>query len=545
MSIGPGVGGNVGGSQQPLQREVEASAWTEVNKAFVAIVKDTLVMPFTKFGGNLWKYDSSANRPLLAPLGMLRMNTEPKSSGDDSWRTYFDDLIQKLPEDVANALQEDSKQPFNERNPVFVTVNALLMYAAKASAWTEAFNHQVEPDSPFIQPGSPLEARINLSQKMGENGVQGAIADGATIYASVSNYLTQKGPNGPNFDTQISFFRQMGDAFTALTTLSHELEHPESLEDIQKRQEHLTNALNTLNNAYSRSYSGEDLQVFGSTFYALGVLSGALGVGSPSLYIGLELALDSSSQNKLIGNTLQTTINFFVNGLTSLFPTHNAGKERYFELLTTFTALASLGFGHLVSEHGITFLPNPHADLTTEKEHRLFAFETISALLASSNVLKNTFTEAAAASGADEKIQTVVANVLCIASLLLGINGAAHGSDRDFDKLVLDLKDILHSYLAPTNAFLKESIVNESLNGEMMTPLSVALQQAEIALHEEDIDSFKHAFSSLLSLAGTPPEALQKDIKQAEEFADRAMNAWLIGPEDQTNTMTGITHTAA
>lgn len=551
MSIsGSGVGGNIGGPQQPLPEDIKATAATTAYRQAVGIVSDTLTMSFTKFGETQrWKYDSPANRPTLAPLGSLRINLSAPPPMDDSWKAYFDTLLQKLPPDVFTALTEETGKPFDERNPALTTLNYLLTAIAKGMTWSGLINDQIAMESPTLL-GSGLLGRTEQSQKLAERGLQGAIGDGASIYAFISNYLSEKGANEINFDTQLNFNRQMGDAFSALTTLSNELSNPESIEDIQIRQNHLAGALNTLNQAFQASYNEEDLQIFGSTFQALGTLASALAnrTGSPSLFIGLELAFHKANpesvQSGLFGDSLRSGLNVLSNGLQALFSAPNRGAQRYFELLVSLSAIAAISLGYLTTKNGIGILPNPQADLTAEQENRIFAFDLAATFLTSSKILPDLFEEAAAACGASEKDQGVIANALSAVFLMLAISGASRGSEKEFNHLIVQLKAPLQTYLDKTSKFVHESLANGTLTGEAAVQLSVGIEQAKISLEKEDFDSFKSAYSNLLTLSGLSLDSMKNILKQVEGFADLAMDAWIIGPDDQTNTLTGVAFTA-
>lgn len=550
MSIfGSGVGGNIGGPQQPLQRDIEATAWTEVNKAFAGLTKDTLIVPFTKLGGNVWKYESNANRPTLHPMESLRVSLTNPELIDESWMPFFENLIQQLPPDVKEAFNEQNKRSFEERNPSFVALNHLLIATAKILLWIENTNHLLAPDSIQVAPGTPLRQRTDEYQYLPYLAIQTAIADGETIYGSAFNYLSQLGPNNPYFDALLNFNSQLKEAFDALTTLSPEFAN--SSIDPRTPQVHLAHALEAVNEIYHQSNLGDDLQILGPTFKALAILSAAMALeqGSPALELGINIASiglsASQSSSGFLGQALETLSSGLSNVIEKgLLPNANVGNQLLINTLTILSFIGAISSGSLLANHGIGRLPNKEMDLVDEHNHLLFAFELTMLLASSSQLIFNTYHSAAAASGATEKNQGAIAAMLATTALFLTILSGAQGNQTTLERLTMELKGPLAQGIGQTQEFLSQALATGLLSGETASSLSVYLQQALLALNEENFNGFYDCYVNVLHLLNLTPEQVQKDIKQIGNFAEKVLSAFYLQQNDPTTAITGIAHIA-
>src|ERR1700733_2589113 len=143
-----GVGGNIGGPIQPTARDLEATAWTQVNKAALGIMPDTLEIPFSQLGGNVWKYQSDSSRPTLKPMGTSRTSTPQENAlPDESWKAHYDALVKDLPPDVKARFVAEMGKPFSGRDPGYSSLDNLLTLLAKAMAALENSAAPVDPES--------------------------------------------------------------------------------------------------------------------------------------------------------------------------------------------------------------------------------------------------------------------------------------------------------------------------------------------------------------------------------------------------------------
>ncbi len=139
MSIsGSGLGDEIGGPRERGPRELEATAFVSLNKAALAIVADSIEISFTKFGGNLWKYEASASRPTLAPLMNARVESSLTSVEDKSWEAFYDQIVKNLPSEIAARMIKEKEKAKEDRNVSYVALEEVLVGASKILSWIHA-----------------------------------------------------------------------------------------------------------------------------------------------------------------------------------------------------------------------------------------------------------------------------------------------------------------------------------------------------------------------------------------------------------------------
>jgi hypothetical protein len=542
---GSGVGsGNLGSPQQPQQRELETTAWTQVNKANLNILPDTLLVPFTQFGKDP-KYQSNQSRNLEPPLQSMRLNTASDISIDNLWQDFFTVLLGGLPNNVSAALIEDLKSPlFEDRNPTLIALGYLLSTTAKVMAWLETVGERLAEESPLMEAGSPLALRTEYNQSLGAIAAEALIVEGASIYANSTNFLAQVGANDIYFDGLTGFLREMGNGFSALSSLTSD--SASTLPDLQDRKAALANAMANVNLSYQRSALGNDLQILGSTLEALSLVTAATALknGSPALLIGLDLALrgieTSESTLGIVGNSLGSFINALADGLlVGQLPNIDKGSQIFLRYLTTTAFVALISLTTLVATKGLGILPA--MDEADKHDNHLFSLEIATLLAANANIFNHTFTTLAAACGANEKGQQEIADILSTAALMLVILSASNGNENDANSLAEALSHPLSKGLEVTGTFLSDGIL---VQGDMTAGLNAYVQQALAALQEGNLESFWSAFKAGLAQQNISLNGLQSDIQEVNRFADSLWNGILTGYTNQTNTITGIAQSA-
>lgn len=197
--IGVTHGDEIGNASR-MSSQVERQTMPNVTiaKAMLAIVVDSLEVSFTRYGGNIWKYDSSPSRPVLAPLISTRTSVSSKED-DTNWQGFFDKLVEDLPTDVAARLIIENEKPKNERNEAYTALNNLLVGTAKALLWIESAS-KIENKEATDAPPPPL-----LSDIAAEN--LGVI--GKEFLKEAFNFLDSVGSNYTHHDKLSNNLKQM------------------------------------------------------------------------------------------------------------------------------------------------------------------------------------------------------------------------------------------------------------------------------------------------------------------------------------------------
>ena len=249
---GSGVGGNIGGPLQPSPRELEATAATMTSRAALGIMPDSLEVPFSQLGGNVWKYQSDSSKPTLSSLATLvRASTAEDKKTDDSWKPVFNTLVDRLPPELKTRLAAEMNKPFESRNPNFAHLENILTFTAKGLAWLEEAEKPVEPETIKWD-------RMMHNRGMPGKVVRGMVRQGQQILGGADAFLNRMGPNLPAHDTMRHFTGQAAEIQTRLEALLKQMQ--EGKQPPQEELIRLSNEAETLQANYQRIYRGSDLQ---------------------------------------------------------------------------------------------------------------------------------------------------------------------------------------------------------------------------------------------------------------------------------------------
>lgn len=518
IGTGSGVGGNIGGPQQPLQRDLEMTAWTDVNKALVAIVKDSIDHVFTQMGSHVERERTEPGRPTLHPLLHLRSASGEVAEEDQSWLPRYEELRKLLPPELEAQLAEELALPSEDRNPLFVALDNLLKALAKASAWLEV---AIVP----VDVASIAAARTRLNLALPFMMLVTSMTMGETILTEARNYLITVGPNHPDFDRLNSVLTQLDEALAELRSVYGEME--EGNLDIIKSKEFaaFAEALEELNVFYHSRELSQDLQILSPLLITLTAITSAftLGVGSPSLFLGLMIAgigLNSSeSEAGVVGESLEKIVNTLID---ALIPDGGIGDRTFLTMLTTISLISLIAFGQVIGDVGIGSYSNVEGD-----DGERFSLDLLLHMGVNLSLIHDLFAHITTASGLTGENHTIGTESLAVTAMLLTILGAAETNNHTAEELLISLRPQLMSSL--------ETL--EGLAGENQE-LALFLQQAGMALEEENITGFVETLNSALALIGISGDQLTEDLQEVHNFASLMYGALTTGTEDPTNTGT-------
>lgn len=180
-SASSGVGDDLGSTPYPSIREQETTAFVQVNRERLGIIQDSLEVVFTQFGGNIWKYETSADNPVLAPLVTVRGSQSKDSDQEGMWQAWFDNLLEQVPRDTKIKYLRDLQLPPENRNPAYGALGNALTGIAKFLTWMET----TQPDN--LTPAAQVDPK-------------NFVVASQSLFLSMKSHLEDLGPNDPDYD---------------------------------------------------------------------------------------------------------------------------------------------------------------------------------------------------------------------------------------------------------------------------------------------------------------------------------------------------------
>lgn len=527
-SVGTGVGGNVGGPLIPLQRDVEATAWTEVNKASLGIVRDSIEQTlvelnprytFGYLGG--FGYRSAATRPFLDhPLDSLKLSQLASAQDSNLWRTSYDGFINQLPPDLLARFLKEKSLPFEQRNLSFVALDNLLTTAAKVLVRTGQLG-QTEYLTPLE------ETRTTLNILLPFAALKGAIANGNEMVSEAKNFLSTKGANYRYFDGFHSLLTQLQTALTLLERVNGSLANtvngqlsPQALRDAAKA----TALLGSIGSQLEQISLGTDLQLLLPSIRAMETIASSLALQN-TLTAPLFLAMAWSSLGIFSSDTplgpLGPQFEILVNALSAgliagMMPPSNKAGNELLSLMVTLSLTTFIGLAALSVDSGLGLYP-PRSEQDVQSA-RFFAFEAAVRLLVSSGILETFYREVIAASGGDAEAQRLGASTLANAAYLLIILGGALVAGHSPTRLIENESNYLQQGILSAEE-MEKRVANEE------STAAHAIQLLAIALESRDYEGFQEALNSALETLGIAPESLTIDLAAIYELGKTVAGA--------------------
>lgn len=535
-----GVGGNVGGTMMPTARDIETSAITVVNKERMGLVHDTMEIPFTQVGGNVWKYSSDSTRPTLMPTGTMRTMSDEIAKADESWKQSFDELVGKLPPDLKEDLINEMGKRAENRSPNFNALAKTLTNLAKGMAWMEQAKGNAEP-------GTVEGERIRHNQSLPGRALKGVVGQGKSMLQGAESFLNKVGPNYSHHDGLRHFLKESGELQGRMESFLEILSDPNQELPTQEQMNNLSEDIGTLSRDFSKTSQGDNLQIMGTMLETMESVAQALSMTptSPSLFLGMKTALkgifSSESEAALFGGNFEALIAALQSGmLATMMKKLGPAKLKMLMMLLMGGLAGSGSLGAILGEK-----PARHPeDEDNEEEEQKFTFDLSLELIESSGILKVIYSIIAAACGLDTQGQEKTANLMELASLLMVAFGGAEGKFNRVPPILKGYEDKLGHKVEDAEKFVNEALMKGALNSAGAKSLDIALQQAIMALSQGNLESFVNVLQGVIGQLNANPEGLGKEAGKIKQFAKLVKHAFGTGLESETQAVTGMIHAA-
>ncbi|MBA3816319.1 MAG: hypothetical protein H0X29_07340 [Parachlamydiaceae bacterium] len=199
---GTGGSGSLGSPLSPTQREIETTAWTEVNKAALGIVKDSIDMSFSQLDnrysashlGTQTGYRAREDQPLLDhTLENVRVLQSLNVPIDASWASTYEQMISQLPPGVLARFLLEQQKPLNERDPSFAATANVLMLTAQILTVIAQKSQPLAPDT--------LEAaRTEKNMHISKTAMNQSVINTIQAANKAEEFLIEQGANLPHHD---------------------------------------------------------------------------------------------------------------------------------------------------------------------------------------------------------------------------------------------------------------------------------------------------------------------------------------------------------
>jgi len=319
MGFEPGIGGTVGGPPTRLPIEIEMTAATLVAAQQSGKMANTDDVVFYQINSqNTWKYNSTANNPILNPMNGFRMAANQPKPLDESWTKQYAKLMNLLPPDVRDRLVNENQLLMEERSAEYAALQKVMDKTAKALAWLKRIN----------EPKSKEEEALSQTDKNNEmprQAAKGMKKYGSEVLAGIEAYIGQIGPNSPDFDKLLGLTNELKEMLKDFEQLSQQVESNKPSLSL------LANDFHGLGSRLQVGSLGITMVVLKPTVdtFALMTEAMALKVGAPALLLGVGAATIGINTADSAAGILSPAITRFVNLLTTVFPKLDAGSRKF------------------------------------------------------------------------------------------------------------------------------------------------------------------------------------------------------------------------
>jgi hypothetical protein len=537
---GSGVGGSIGGAQEPsiLEREQTAANETLKTGMGLAITKDTLDLAFYELGGQIGRYPANANRPLLPPLISTR-SSSGEGEKETSWKEALSKLINDLPEAVKNDYLAQTALPLDQRNLNFVAFDNVLSMTAMAMTWVANLS------GPSATAGIEEENKA-ANVAMPFTAMEGMIDSAGSTVSKATEFLDSVGANYPQQDGLRNYTRLAGNNLEKMSALMDEVKTSQTIPTDKFAE--LSEKLSLISQQYSHVHVSDDLSMLGINLSAMASLSAAMALSdtcSPLFFmamvastVGLE---QQSSATGPIGPALSASINALSSGLSEglLLKSNDAVQDLLHSIITA-SLISAVTISSLIKEEALGHIPsNDPSDVESTKS---FTTELALTLLVRSGVVGSTLSALVETFGlepAKRKYLEQTLNLLALGTLFL--TAAPKNHPENAASLAESMSDVISTPLNALSEWINEGFINQSFDTSAAQSTSIALNQAKIALDAGNGAEFMSSLVSLAALAsGSSEDLFLEDFNRLQTYSQDASQTLSNGMNDLTNTDTAI-----
>ena len=540
-SASSGVGSNIGGPTIPLQRDLEMTAWTEVNKAALGITKDSVSqnVSFVEthpryvpgyLGG--FGYNATPARTLLDhPLEIIRSAISSREETSGSVEPFYRNLLKYLPEYLRNQLIGQKALPLDERNPNFIAMDNVFTAAAKILKRLEAGTQL----PPVPDHRKDIRTPINLFL------IESLLLNGNELIRGIRSSLNQMGANFPRFDDVSRTIASLEKSLRLLEMVC-DLSRTPSTDTVDAVMRNLlieaAGQLATLDDSLSNVGLGSDFFIL-ETFVKTGTLvTTAIALpdaGSSPLYISLNLAmagLNAEAKSKsggIVGPSFSSILETLSSAIiATVIPSKEIAGGKLLGSLIKMCIFLFVCLSSLIMSQGLGLLPKTGREEVGDIKN--FTFEIAIQMLAGSAFLNEIYKECIAASGGDDKAQELGSSILADLTYLFIISAGTQGKSSFAAGLIENIMESLKQGLDSADA------ISELRDHKGAS--AVAIKQALIALKALDGKAFLDITNGFLENVGSSIDLLNLDITSLGKQIKSLVEMMMAMNDDQLVTGT-------
>jgi hypothetical protein len=144
----PDVGGRAGPgrSQQPEVFEMQTSAQAQVAKEGLGMFPNTLEVPFTQLGGNVWKYSANSSKPMLNASVMVGIQHPGEEKTTELEQKTYEKIVKELSLKIGEKLKRNKRLDPEDQDPRLIILELVLRFLARLVTYL-TLAEQVNPES--------------------------------------------------------------------------------------------------------------------------------------------------------------------------------------------------------------------------------------------------------------------------------------------------------------------------------------------------------------------------------------------------------------